>query len=76
MDFPYYPFPQGAARTNTDTYLQLGKDIYQIGLINKANGDVYTDVELGNELNNWYSPNPLSNVHGWLCNSRDDERSV
>lgn len=59
MDFPYYPFPQGV-RTNTDTYLQLGKDIYQIGVMNRANSEPYQTIELGNELNNWYSSNPLA----------------
>lgn len=55
---PYYPFPVGAARLNTDTYVQLGKDIYSWGVHNKANGEYFKTIEVENEINRWYGANP------------------
>jgi hypothetical protein len=54
LGVPYWPFPEGKARTNPETYLQLAKDIYFLSKVNKANGDPISVIEVLNEANAWY----------------------
>lgn len=57
LGFPYEPFPPGEVRTDPSTYLQLAQDIYTFGVHNKANGEYFQTIEVGNEMNRWYAAN-------------------
>lgn len=57
LAFPYEPYPAGDVRLNPETYLQLAKDVFDFGVDNKANGEYFKTIEVGNEMNRWYAGN-------------------
>jgi hypothetical protein len=64
LAFPYYPFNNGS-RTDPGTYIQLARDIYAFGIDNKAKGEYTKTIEVGNEMNMWYNPNPDYYMDGY-----------
>jgi endoglucanase len=54
LAFPYYPF--SGDRSDPGTYIQLARDIYSFGVSNKASGEYFKTVEVGNEMDMWYNP--------------------
>jgi hypothetical protein len=65
QSFPYEPFPTGEVRNDPATYLQLAKDIYDFGIDNKANGEYFKTIEVGNEMNRWYAQNFAEYMDGY-----------
>lgn len=65
LGFPYEPFPTGEVRNDPATYLQLAKDIYDFGVSNKAKGEYFKTIEVGNEMNRWYANNWAEYMDGY-----------
>jgi hypothetical protein len=65
LSFPYEPFPTGEVRNDPATYLQLAKDVYDFGVDNKANGEYFKTIEVGNEMNRWYASNWAEYMDGY-----------
>jgi hypothetical protein len=64
LAFPYDPFPT-TDRLNPATYIQLAKDIYDFGVNNKAKGEYFKTMEVGNEMDRWYAGNPDEYMDGY-----------
>lgn len=62
---PYWPFPEGEARVNPKTYIQLAKDIYFLAKENKKNGDPVSVIEVLNEVNAWYAKTLAEYMDGY-----------
>lgn len=57
LDTGYYPW-RGQDKNNIETYMQLARDITEMGKIIKVNGECAEAIEVLNEENMWYTAEP------------------